>query len=513
MLVERRRHIRHTTHSPAYASVGAGIGGIVLDANERGAAIETISCLTPGSTVDLRLDLLDTRATALTPARVAWYDSSGRAGLEFLNLTGDSRRQLQQWLLLNTLLAAENAGRLAQAAALPKQAQAAGDGELQQLARRALAAAEAQGAAIAMLEGASIVCRATAGDIAPPLGTELDTQSGISGACIRAGRSLRCDNPLLDPYVDRESCRVLGISSAMAVPIGERESILGLIEVFSRSTYAFTDSHCSALEKLAKEIAVLCRPEPALASSGGLLREAEERKEAPSPAPAESAAEQPAISSQSSTTVRNLIPSRREETAEHNGERTVLLGLVAVLAIMGLWLMLGRGADGAKSVDAAAAPPPSNHGRLAPGSGLAAAGVKTTLSDPLAELRQRAQANDADAQFELGARYANGEGAAQDYAAAAKWFGRAAEEGQVLAAATLSAYYRAGQGVSRDDVSAYAWSAIAGQEGDLASKHRLAVLRSRMTRAQISEAESRAAAWSQAHAVRLRASNKTLQPE
>ena len=112
MLVERRRLLRHKVHSPAYASIGAGLGGVVLDASERGASIETVARLTPQSFVDLRLDLLDTRSSAVTPVRVAWYDGGGRAGLEFLNLTGESRRQLQQWLLFNALLAAEKAGEL-----------------------------------------------------------------------------------------------------------------------------------------------------------------------------------------------------------------------------------------------------------------------------------------------------------------------------------------------------------------------------------------------------------------
>lgn len=511
MLVERRRRIRHRTHSPAYASIGAGIGGVVLDANERGAAIETISCLTPDSTVDLRLDLLDTRATALTPARVAWYDSGGRAGLEFLNLTGESRRQLQQWLLLNALLGAENAGKLKQASAKAEPPPEAGDAGLRELARRALDAAEAHGAAIALLEGGSIVCQATAGEVAPPLGTKLDTQSGISGACIRAGHSLCCGNPLLDPYVDRESCRVLGISSVMAVPIVEGGSITGLIEVFSRSTHAFSDSHRAAVEGLAKEIARSHSPE-AESIQSSISPGAAESEKPLAPALLEPASQRPASASQVSGTAHTVISLVPAASTDRKRERTLLLGLLTVLAVMGLWLSLGREPAGSRNVDAAEAPAASR-GQLPAGSGAPATAVSAKSSDPLQKLRQLAQAGDADAQFELGARYATGEGTAQDYAQAVNWFRRAADAGQVLAAATLAAYYRAGRGVPRDEISAYTWSAIAQQEGDLASKHRLAVLRSRMTRTQITEAESRAAAWQQAHALNFRASNKTLPPE
>src|SRR5690348_12788180 len=295
MPVERRRHLRHKVHSPAYASVGAGVGGVVVDANDRGAAIETIARLIPQSLVDLRLDLLDTRGSAVTPARVAWCDEAGRAGLEFLNLTGESRRQLQQWLLLNTLLATENAGKLrkagrpdgtpaAAAVGDPAPLETVGNPAWREAAERALAAAEADGAAIALVNGEEIVCRATAGDIAPPPGTKLNTESGISGACVRSGRWLRCDDPRLDPHVDRESCAALGINSVLAVPIGQRGDILGLIEVFSRRPYAFKENHCSALQELAKIVALSLRPEapqaPAAAAS------------APAPAP-EAALDQP----------------------------------------------------------------------------------------------------------------------------------------------------------------------------------------------------------------------------
>jgi TPR repeat protein len=119
--------------------------------------------------------------------------------------------------------------------------------------------------------------------------------------------------------------------------------------------------------------------------------------------------------------------------------------------------------------------------------------------DSLRELRRRAEAGDAESQFELGAKYASGDEVRQDYAEAVKWFTRAADGGQVLAAATLGAYYWAGRGVLQDDISAYMWSSIAKDGGDEASKYRLAILRARMTANEISEAEQRAAAWRQSH--------------
>src|SRR5207249_9535268 len=110
----------------------------------------------------------------------------------------------------------------------------------------ALVATHARGAAIAMADVKGMVCRANVGTIAPALGARFDTRSGISGACIRTGKLLWCDNVDSDPYVDRESCRGLGIKSVIAAPILCRGRVEGVIEVFSRDVYGFTEADCLA---------------------------------------------------------------------------------------------------------------------------------------------------------------------------------------------------------------------------------------------------------------------------
>jgi TPR repeat protein len=180
----------------------------------------------------------------------------------------------------------------------------------------------------------------------------------------------------------------------------------------------------------------------------------------------------------------------------NRGRRLALGGLLTALVILGLWLLLNRGPEGTKNVNAAEAPPTEMQSGLQP---TPAATSAAPAPDSLQELQQRAQAGNAEAEFELGARYASGEDVAQDYAQAVKWFTLAANGGQVLAAATLGAYYWAGRGVAQDDVSAYMWSAIAKEGGDEASKYRLTILRARMTAAQISQAEQRAASWRRNH--------------
>jgi hypothetical protein len=118
----------------------------------------------------------------------------------------------------------------------------------------------------------------------------------------------------------------------------------------------------------------------------------------------------------------------------------------------------------------------------------------------LAGLRKLAEQGDPAAQFALGARYATGEEVKQDYSEAVRWFTQAADRGHILAQATLGAYYWAGRGVAPDLTKAYFWSTLAQAGGDQASKYRVAVLTSRMSRSEILAAQQQANDWLHSHA-------------
>jgi hypothetical protein len=120
--------------------------------------------------------------------------------------------------------------------------------------------------------------------------------------------------------------------------------------------------------------------------------------------------------------------------------------------------------------------------------------LPANVSD-LASLRKVAEQGDPAAQFSLGARYATGEEVKQDYTEAVRWFTLAAEQGHILAQATLGAYYWAGRGVPQDLTKAYYWSVLAQAGGDQASKYRVAVLASRMSRSQVLAAQQQANEW------------------
>lgn len=122
--------------------------------------------------------------------------------------------------------------------------------ELQLMSHRALALTHGTGVAIALAHNASMICRASLGNDAPPLGCRLDVSSGFSGECARTGNALRCDDSEADPRVDLASCRRLRIRSILAVPILLECRVVGLIEVFAPRPHAFDDGDLAALKQL-----------------------------------------------------------------------------------------------------------------------------------------------------------------------------------------------------------------------------------------------------------------------
>ena len=86
------------------------------------------------------------------------------------------------------------------------------------------------------------------------------------------------------------------------------------------------------------------------------------------------------------------------------------------------------------------------------------------LSQPPAgrpPLRERAAAGDPEAQFTLGKNYEAGRsGLKQDYATAASWYRKSADQGNVYAQASLGILYHSGKGLPHDDVQAEMWFTI-----------------------------------------------------
>ena len=534
-LHNRRRRVRQKAHSPAYASLNGSASGHVLELSEivniseGGMAIQAASPLQVQHSLDVCLDLTATSARILTTGEVVWTNPSGRAGIRFPQMPDDSLRQLKEWLFLNAMLAGVNqqfpaeepqivrevlqrpvqesalvnwmrheveptapadyTSILTALAAVKREVDSLGcnlEGALQLLAERALTFTRATGAAIALTEGANMICRARAGDDAPGVGMRFATGSGFSGECVRTGRLLTCEDSETDPLVDRESCRQLGIRSMVAVPIKWEEAVIGLLEVFSPEPYAFGINDPIVLKRLA----AMCSSAVHRAGQPEVRLEPQGTSEQDSP----DVATDVGVPAPVASSVDDEFPVETVADLPLPGfsrSRKILLAAAAATVLfVGSWLFspsdfLVRRSTSAPSATVQAAPKPLVQ--------------PVQATNDLQGMRKLAEQGDPAAQFSVGARYATGEDVPQDYAEAVRWFSMAAEQGHVVSQATLGAYYWAGRGVPQDLVKAYFWSVLAQAGGDEASKYRVAVLASRMTHTQITAAQQLANDWIKEH--------------
>jgi TonB family protein len=122
---------------------------------------------------------------------------------------------------------------------------------LHDIAERARQSTGASGAAIALERDGSMVCRAAAGETAPDLGVSINTESGLTGACVREERAQWCPDTDADDRVDAEACRQLQVRSIVVVPLFARERVIGVFEIFSGQPRAFGERELRALQELA----------------------------------------------------------------------------------------------------------------------------------------------------------------------------------------------------------------------------------------------------------------------
>jgi localization factor PodJL len=91
-------------------------------------------------------------------------------------------------------------------------------------------------------------------------------------------------------------------------------------------------------------------------------------------------------------------------------------------------------------------------------------------------LRLAAANGDSSAQFEVGARLAEGKGTNQNFKDAAKWYQRSASQGFAQAQYRLGTLYERGLGLKADPARATEWYKKAAEQGNVKAMHNLAVL-------------------------------------
>jgi len=523
----RRRRVRHKIQTPAYATFPAESQGAMLDLHEivdiseDGVAIQCHSPLSVDQRVDLCFDLADCPQQIVTTGQVVWANDSGRAGLRFSALPSDSLSRLREWLFVNVMAGVANSevefpappparteeifrpnytDTLAAVTAVQRQVEALGSdfaGALQLIAERAQTLLRSSGAAIALAaeEPEFMICRATSGADAPPVGARLQVGSGFSGECVQSGLLLRCDDAEVDARVDRESCRALGIRSILAAPVRAGDKSIGLIEAFSAQPNAFAEADERVLGKFAEAV------------FDAASRAARAENLPPIAAPAESFASPQGSVLFAAADKEESKPPKPEQSASASISlpRHYLLLLTMSAAAISMTL----GLLSAPWIQSSATPWIKNKIRSREHAQLQtvlasskAPAVPTPLVETatLEQLKQMAESGDAEAQNALGLRYATGDGLKLDEHEAVRWFTRAAEQGNVPAQSKLGSIYYSGRGVPPDPNRAYFWMVVARLNGDDASKTLAPFVRARLTRPQVASIEQDASRWLQQHA-------------
>jgi putative methionine-R-sulfoxide reductase with GAF domain len=523
----RRRRVRHKIQTPAYATFTSESQGTtldlheIIDISEDGVALQCHSPLEVKARVNLCLDLAECPEHIYTTGQVIWSNSSGRAGVRFSELPPKSLSRLREWLFVNVMAGVANgeiqiagslgpvaprpdySDTLAAVTAVQRQVEALSSdlaGALRLIAERAQTLVRASGAAIALAASDPnfMICRASSGRDAPPVGARLQVGSGFSGECVKSGTLLRCDDTDIDTRVDRESCRALRIRSMVAVPVRVGRKSIGILEVFSGQANRFSQADGAVLQRLADTVLAAVNRAARTENLPPLVPE----KPAPRFEPV-----------QGSVLFASLPEEKKMEALEEKkmsgdirlpGSHLVLLICVAAAIALVLGYNLApliqaklaqHNQMPMQTVLASSQPPRSD---------VTQASISAPATEPASfeMMRQLATEGDPVAENALGLRYFQGDeknGIVRDERQAFRWFARAAEHGSLPAQAKLGFLYWGGRGAPKDVNQAYFWTVLARARGDEESRDLAAVLAAGMTRAQAAAIEQQADMWLQRH--------------
>jgi len=122
-------------------------------------------------------------------------------------------------------------------------------------------------------------------------------------------------------------------------------------------------------------------------------------------------------------------------------------------------------------------------------------GVPQDYTEAVRWYRMAADQGDSDAQYNLGLMYRNGQGVPQDYTEAVRWYRMAADQGNASAQVSLGVMYATGRSVPQDYVEAHKWYDLAASTGHPTAAQIRQAVASKMTHAQIAEAQKLAREW------------------
>ena len=109
--------------------------------------------------------------------------------------------------------------------------------------------------------------------------------------------------------------------------------------------------------------------------------------------------------------------------------------------------------------------------------------------------RKAAEQGDAEAQYNLGVCYDDGEGVVKDQFEAIMWYRKAADQRNDKAQYNLGVCYANGEGVAKNEVITYQWWLLASANGNDDSKRYISILEKSLTAEQRAEGQRLATEW------------------
>ena len=521
--INRRRRAREKVKGTARASLGTSCKAEgddlyeILDISPLGMALQSPSPMEINEEMELCLHVAESQLSV--PARVVWSNSSGLIGLEFSALADIGLNRVQEWLSVNTTSGLASSGlavsstlahsslrlnhtdMLSGAVALQQEAESLGanlEASLSLIAVRCHSLLRCSGVAVALAgkDEANMTCRASSGSNVPPVGATLKVGSGFSGACVRAGRILRCDDTEEDDRVDRETCRALVICSILGAPVSSGKKVIGLLEAFSAQPRAFGDRDSRVLQLFADTISSAI---DAAALSDHSFDPAASMKFVSSVPGGVLFAYKP----KEPIDEANLTAHEDKGGVTQFPATFFYCAAAAIVLILGFmlspWIQEKLKASNRteEPVVLETSHPPID-------STYADASLN---SREIEQLRALASRGNPEAENAMGLLYAEGDkkhAIQQDQSEAARWFSKAAEHGSAPAQYKLGLLYWAGHGVPKDANKAYFWAIVASAGGQEGSKDLAAVLAQRISRVQATTIERQAEMWYQQHKSRAK---------
>jgi diguanylate cyclase (GGDEF)-like protein len=123
------------------------------------------------------------------------------------------------------------------------------------VAERCLELTGADGTIVEFAEGDEMVYRAVSGTTSGRRGFRSQATDNLSGLAILTRELQRCDDSEIDPRVNREVCRELGLRSMLCVPLFHREIAVGVLKVIRSSPNGFGEREATMLRSLSSVVA------------------------------------------------------------------------------------------------------------------------------------------------------------------------------------------------------------------------------------------------------------------